>query len=110
QTHQRAPPHAPKILRSACPRTFITLCPRAIRHKCRSSPQCLCMRPATDNPAHPFCITKRGEDLYRSWRFEQVKRDAEIFGVVGDMEFTGYGTREVIENIVCHSFSFPETM
>ena len=55
---------------------------------------------------HPFCITKRGEDLYRCWRFEQVKRDAEVFGVVGDVEFTGYGTREVVENIVCYSFTF----
>ncbi|KAL9623040.1 MAG: hypothetical protein Q9204_007979 [Flavoplaca sp. TL-2023a] len=100
QIPQPTPPHPLKIPRSACPRTFITLCPRAIRHKCRISPQCLCMCPATDNPMHPFCITKRGEDLYRCWRFEQVKRDAEVFGVVGDVEFTGYGTREVVENIV----------
>ncbi|KAL8835928.1 MAG: hypothetical protein Q9176_006612 [Flavoplaca citrina] len=58
------------------------------------------MCPATDNPTHPFCITKKGEDLYRRWRFEQLKRDAEVFGVVGDVEFTGHGTQEVIENIV----------
>ncbi|KAL9033731.1 MAG: hypothetical protein Q9180_005792 [Flavoplaca navasiana] len=100
QPHQPTPPHIPKIPRSANPRTFITLCPRGIRHKCRISPQCLCMCPATHDPTHPFCITKRGEDLYRCWRYEQVKRDAEIFGVVGDMEFTGYGTREVVENIL----------
>ena len=32
---------------------------------------------------------------------EQKKRDAEVFGVLGDKDFTAYGIVEVVENVVC---------
>ena len=61
----------------------------------------MCMRYADANPGHPFCVTKQGEDLFRAWRVEQVKRDAEAFGVMAYTDYSGYGTAEVVGNMVC---------
>ncbi|KAL8749743.1 MAG: hypothetical protein Q9184_006683 [Pyrenodesmia sp. 2 TL-2023] len=59
------------------------------------SPRCVCMRYADANPDHPFCVTKKGEDLYRAWRIEQFKRNAEVFDVRTYNDYTGYGTGEL---------------
>ncbi|KAI4239062.1 MAG: hypothetical protein LQ349_000639 [Xanthoria aureola] len=92
-----------KIDRNAPPTTFVCLCGNGVKHKCRISPQCMCMRYADANPGHPFCVTKQGEDLFRAWRVEQVKRDAEAFGVMAYTDYSGYGTAEVVGNML-HAF------
>ncbi|CAO1605284.1 hypothetical protein XANCAGTX0491_008805 [Xanthoria calcicola] len=92
-----------KIDRNAPPTTFVCLCGNGVKHKCRISPKCMCMRYADANPGHPFCVTKQGEDLFRAWRVEQVKRDAEAFGVMAYTDYSGYGTAEVVGNML-HAF------
>ncbi|KAL8851492.1 MAG: hypothetical protein Q9221_003592 [Calogaya cf. arnoldii] len=92
-----------KASRTTDPKTFIALCEKGVKHQCRISPKCMCMRFASANPGHPFCLTKKGEDLYRAWRREQVKRDAEAFGVIAWTDYSGYGTAEVVGNIL-HAF------
>ncbi|KAL8650287.1 MAG: hypothetical protein Q9226_005206 [Calogaya cf. arnoldii] len=103
KTSQTQASKTAKVDRTTDPKTFITLCEKGIKHKCRISPKCMCMRFASANPSHPFCLTKKGEDLYRAWRREQVKRDAEAFGVIAWTDYSGYGTAEVVGNIL-HAF------
>ncbi|KAI4096378.1 MAG: hypothetical protein LQ339_006966 [Xanthoria mediterranea] len=92
-----------KIDRTAPPTTFVCLCGNGVKHKCRISPKCMCMRYADANPGHPLFVTKGGEDLFRAWRVEQVKRDAEAFGVMAYTDYSGYGTAEVVGNML-HAF------
>lgn len=81
-------------------RTFLCLCHDAVRHNCRVSPTCMCLRYLDNNPKHPYSMTKKGGELYMQWRTQQVKRDAELLGVTAYKYFSGYGTAEVVENMV----------
>ena len=60
----------------------------------------MCLRYADANPRHRFVVTKEGEDLFLRWRVEQIKRYAEAFNVITYTDYSGYGTGEVVENMV----------
>ena len=47
-------------------------------------------------------MTKKGADLYREWRVDQWKRDADAMGVLTYTDYSGWGTGEVVENMVLH--------
>ena len=51
---------------------------------------------------YPWIIIKKGADLYKEWRLDQWKRDAEAMDVVTYTDYSGYGTGEVVENMVLH--------
>ena len=58
------------------------------------------MRLADENQDHKWIITKKGADLYREWHLGQMRRDAEAFDVFAYNDYNGYGTGEVVENMV----------
>ena len=60
----------------------------------------MCMRYYDTNPGHLCVVTKRGEDLSRQWRVEQIKRNADAFNVITYNDYSGYGIGEVVENMV----------
>lgn len=60
----------------------------------------MCMRHLDANPGQICVVTRRGEDMFRQWRVEQIMRDADAFGVITYTDYSGYGTGEVVENMV----------
>ena len=60
------------------------------------------MRRADENRGHHWIITKKSADLYREWRVDQWKRDADAMDVLAYTDYSGYGTGEVVENMVRH--------
>lgn len=60
----------------------------------------MCKRLADENQGYYWIITKKGADLYQEWRSNQWKRDAQAMGVNAYTEYSGYGTGEVVENMV----------
>jgi len=63
-------------------------------------PKCVCNKPATEFPDHIWILTRAGFKLLVQWREQQVKRNQHNFGIQFYNDFTGYGTREVMENMV----------
>lgn len=61
---------------------------------------CMCTRLASDNRGHHWVLPKKGADLYREWRVEQVERDAEAMAVLAYTDCSGCGTAEVVNNMV----------
>ena len=60
----------------------------------------MCMTSAEENPKHKWILTKAGADLHQQWLVEQLKRDADVFDVITYNDYSGYGTGEVVENMV----------
>lgn len=63
-------------------------------------PKCVCKKPATELPDHIWILTRAGFKLLVQWREQQEKRNQHNFGMYFYNDFTGYGTREVMENMV----------
>ena len=63
-------------------------------------PKCVCNKPATELPDHIWILTRAGFELFLQWREQQEKRNQHNFGMYFYNDFTGYGTREVMENMV----------
>lgn len=59
-------------------------------------------RLANENREHHWIMTKKGADLYREWRVDQWKRDADAMNVLTYTDYSGYGTGEVVENMVLY--------
>jgi len=67
-------------------------------------PKCVCNKPATELPDHIWILTRAGFELFVQWREQQEKRNQHNFGMYFYNDFTGYGTREVMENMVGFTF------
>jgi len=67
-------------------------------------PKCVCNKPATELPDHIWILTRAGFELFVQWREQQEKRHQHNLGMYFYNDFTGYGTREVMENMVGFTF------
>lgn len=61
---------------------------------------CLCGRYPDANPEENWIVTKRGFELHKEWRDEQYLRDQGSFKMHIFEDWSGYGTCEVMENMV----------
>lgn len=64
----------------------------------------MCNKPATELPDHIWFLTRAGFELFVQWREQQEKRHQHNLGMYFYNDFTGYGTREVMENMVGFTF------
>lgn len=60
----------------------------------------MCRKPADKHPEHKWIMTKAGFYLFMKWVEEQAKRDQDNFDMYIYNDFSGYGTKEVMENMV----------
>lgn len=67
---------------------------------CGRDKKCVCGRYADANPRETRIVTKKGYDLHWDWGLEQFQRDQESFRMHIFSDWTGYGTCEVMENMV----------
>ena len=58
------------------------------------------MKPADHHPNHKWIVSKKGFELLQEWNVQQAKRDQDSFDMYIFSDFSGYGTCEVIENMV----------
>ena len=63
-------------------------------------PKCMCKKPADEHPEHKWIATKAGFELLMKWMDELSNRDQDNFDVYIYNDYTGYGTMEVMENMV----------
>ena len=60
----------------------------------------MCKKLADGHPEYNWIATKTGFELLLKWMDELSKRDQDNFGMYIYNDFTGYGTMEVMENMV----------
>ncbi len=60
----------------------------------------MCMKPADKYPEHKWIMTKAGFELLMKWVEEQEKRDQDNFDMYIYNDFSAYGTKEVMDNMV----------
>ena len=60
----------------------------------------MCKKLADKHPEHKWIATKAGFELLQKWMEEQEKRDQDNFGMYIYNDFSGYGTMEVMDNMV----------
>lgn len=60
----------------------------------------MCGRYADANPAETWIVTKKGFELHKDWGLEQYQRDQDNFRMHIFSDWSGYGTCEVMENMV----------
>lgn len=60
----------------------------------------MCKKLADEYPEHKWIATKAGFELLQKWMEEQEKRDQKNFGMHIYNDFSGYGTVEVMGNMV----------
>ena len=70
-------------------------------------PRCMCRRPADLHPSYDWVMTKRGFELALHWMHEREKRCQDNFDLYVFNDFNGYGTQEVMENML---LAFDEAM
>lgn len=70
-------------------------------------PRCMCRRPADSHPQYDWVMTKRGFELALHWMAEREKRTQDNFELHVFNDFNGYGTQEVLENMLV---AFDEVM
>ena len=70
-------------------------------------PLCMCRRPADLHPEYDWVMTKRGFEQALHWMHEREKRTQENFELYIFNDYNGYGTQEVIENML---LAFDEAM
>ena len=68
---------------------------------CSKEGKCICHRPASSVPGHEWIVTKKGYEIAQEWLEQEEKRDQDNFNMYIPKKWSGYGTAEVIENIVC---------
>ncbi|CAD6578914.1 MAG: hypothetical protein ASARMPRED_008891 [Alectoria sarmentosa] len=71
---------------------------------CKMDKRCLCGRYADSNPGQTWIVTKKGFERSRQWGLEQVQRDQDRFRMHVFSDWSGYGTCEVMENMVLPGF------
>ena len=72
----------------------------AVKDTCDGGKDCMCTKPAADYPEHKWVVTKHGFELMQEWNVQQAKRNQDCFDMHIFNDFNGYGTCEVIENMV----------
>ena len=70
-------------------------------------PLCMCRRPADLHPEYDWVMTKRGFEQALHWMHEQGKRCSDNFDLYIFNDYNGYGTQEVMENML---LAFDEAM
>lgn len=60
----------------------------------------MCGRYADANLGMTWIVTKKGFERSRQWGLEQVQRDQDRFRMHIFSDWSGYGTCEVMENMV----------
>ena len=60
----------------------------------------MCHRYADANPEEKMIFTKKGYELRREWEREQIQRNQDNFMMHIFNDWNGYGTCEVMENMV----------
>lgn len=63
-------------------------------------PRCMCRRPADSQPDYDWVLTKRGFEQALHWMGEREKRCQENFDLYIFNDYNGYGTQEVVENML----------
>ena len=67
---------------------------------CQDKDTCICGKPADENTAYRWAVTRKGYELAAEWRVQKGKRDQDNFGMYIFNDWTAYGICEVIENMV----------
>lgn len=60
----------------------------------------MCHRYADANPEEKLVYTKKGYELHTEWGLERMDRDQDNFKMHIFNDWSGYGTCEVMENMV----------
>ena len=68
--------------------------------RCGIDKSCMCGRYADENTGESWIVTKEGFELLRGWVLEQFQRDQDNFRMHILSDWSGYGTCEVMENMV----------
>ena len=79
-------------------KTWLCIC-QARGKRCKLDETGVCRRYADANPEE-WTVTKKGFELYQEWDREQLQRDQDNFGMHIFGNWSGYGTCEVMENMV----------
>lgn len=67
---------------------------------CDGGDTCLCDKPSTDHPDHPFIISRAGNHKYFTARILLSLRCPDMFDMYVYNDFESYGVMEVVENLV----------
>lgn len=68
---------------------------------CGIKKSCMCGQYADANPrGTTWLVTKKGFELHKEWGLERVQRDQDSFRMHTSNDWSGYGTCEVIKDMV----------
>jgi len=68
--------------------------------KCDGGKTCLCMKPASEKPDHPWKMTLAGQTLFCTQRAMCDLRDPDGFSMYTFNDHSAYGTLEVLQNLM----------
>lgn len=67
---------------------------------CDGGDTCICNKPSTEHPDHPFIISRAGNHKYFTARIHLSLRCPDMFDMYVYNDFEAYGVMEVVENLV----------
>ncbi|GAM43413.1 hypothetical protein TCE0_050r18205 [Talaromyces pinophilus] len=70
------------------------------RSPCDGGATCICNKPSTEHPDHPFVISRAGNHKYFMARIHLSLRCPDMFDMYVYNDFESYGVMEVVENLV----------
>ncbi|KAF9889062.1 hypothetical protein FE257_008039 [Aspergillus nanangensis] len=72
----------------------------AVKPHCDYGKTCLCDKPATEHPDHPWVITNAAKQKYLTARIMCDLRCPDMFDIYTFNDHAGYGVVEVVQNLV----------
>lgn len=67
---------------------------------CDGGGTCICNKPCSENPDHPYIISRAGKHKYNTASIMLTLRCPDMFGMYVYNDFESYGVMEVVENLV----------